>query len=312
MNLQRLTLESDNSKEGAADDTEMLPEAFPNLQIVAQQLVYNDIDLGNFQLTTEKQPDHSLKLRRLVLSSELLKARVSGSWRLQGEQQRSNIDVAVTDGKMDELLKAFGYQESIEDGKLSGSMRAAWAGPPWAFSPPLVEGKLDVKIKKGQLVDLEPGAAGRVLGLLSLNNLPRRLLLDFSDIFGDGFSFDKIEGSFVVEDGNAYTSDLFVKGPAAKIEISGRVGLADQDYDQLVTVTPRVKTPFSLAGTLVGGPAVGAAIMVAETLLEGKIEAFNKIVRTQYTLTGPWSDPEINKIDSSDSDEPVEPAAEVE
>jgi uncharacterized protein YhdP len=310
MNLQRLAVESDSSEEGPADAAEILPEAFPNLQIVAQQLVYNDIDFGNFQLTTEKQLDNSLKLRRLVLSSELLEARTSGSWRLQGGQQRSNVDLQVTSGNMEELLKAFGYQESIEGGELSGSMRAAWAGPPWAFSPPRVEGQLDVKIKKGQLVDLEPGAAGRVLGLLSLNNLPRRLLIDFSDVFGDGFSFDKIEGSFVVEDGNAYTSDLLVKGPSAKIEISGRVGLADQDYDQLVTVTPRVKTPFSLAGTLVGGPAIGAAILVAETLLEGRVKAFNKIVRTQYTLTGPWSDPEINKIDSSDSDEPVEPAAE--
>ena len=312
MNLQRLALESDSSKEDLADDADVLPEAFPNLQIVAQQLVYNDIDLGNFQLTTEKQLDNSLKLRRLVLSSEMLEARVNGSWRLQSGQQRSNVDVKVTGGNMEELLKAFGYQESIEDGELSGSMRAAWAGPPWAFSPPLVEGKLDVQIKKGQLVDLEPGATGRVLGLLSLNNLPRRLLLDFSDIFGDGFSFDKIKGSFVVEDGNAYTSDLYVKGPAATIEISGRVGLADQDYDQLVTVTPRMKTPFSLAGTLVGGPVVGAAIMVAETLLDGRIEAFNKIVRTQYTLTGPWSDPELEKIDSSDAGKPDEPAAEVE
>ncbi len=193
----------------------------------------------------------------------------------------------------------FGFQKSIEGGELSGTLRAAWPGPPWAFSPAMAEGQLDVLIKKGQLVDLEPGAAGRVLGLLSLSNIRRRLLLDFSDIFGEGFSFDRIEGSFSVDGGNAYTSDLVVKGPAAKIDITGRVGLADQDYDQLVTVTPTVKTPLSLAGTLVGGPVVGAAIMVAETLLEGRIEALNRMVRTQYTVTGPWSDPEIKKIESS-------------
>ncbi|MCK5481388.1 MAG: hypothetical protein KAJ06_09580, partial [Gammaproteobacteria bacterium] len=272
MNLQHLIVES-GDKELSPEDTGVMPEAFPNLQIVAQQFVYNDTDFGNFQLTTEKQPDNTLKIKRLILSSELLATRMSGAWRLQDGRQRSSVDVEVTGGKVDELLKAFGYQESIEGGELSGSMRAAWPGPPWAFSPPLVEGTLDVMIKKGQLVDLEPGAAGRVLGLLSLNNLPRRLVLDFRDLFGEGFSFDKIEGSFTVDGGNAYTSDLTVKGPAAKIEITGRVGLADQDYDQLVTVTPTMKTPFSLAGTLVGGPAVGAAIMVAEALLEGKIEA---------------------------------------
>jgi|GEM_PF-970535 len=311
MNLQHLIVESD-AGENHRDDTAVMPGTFPDLQISAQRFVYDGIDLGNFQLATEKQPDNTLKLTRLLLSSELLVTRMSGIWRLQDGRQRSSVDVVVSSGKMDKLLKAFGYQKGIEDGDLSGTMRAAWPGPPWAFSPPLVEGKLDVTIKKGQLVDLEPGAAGRVLGLLSLNNLPRRLRLDFRDLFGDGFSFDRITGSFVVEGGNAYTSDLTVKGPAAKIEISGRVGLADQDYDQLVTVTPRVKTPFSLAGTLVGGPVVGAAIMLAETLLEGRFEALNKIVRTQYTLTGPWADPEIVKIDVSDARRPVEPAAEAD
>ena len=298
MNLQRLVVQS-GSKDRPPDEPGVMPGSFPNLQIVAQQFVYDDSDLGNFQLATEKKPGNTLKITRLILSSELLAARMSGTWKLQKGQQRSNVDVEVSSGKMDELLKIFGFQQSIEGGKLSGTLRAAWAGPPWAFSPSMAEGQLDVLIEKGQLVDLEPGAAGRVLGLLSLNNIRRRLLLDFSDLFGEGFSFDRIEGSFSVDGGNAYTSDLIVKGPAAKIDITGRVGLAAQDYDQLVTVTPSVKTPFSLAGTLVGGPAVGAAIMVAETLLEGKIEVLNRMVRTQYTVTGPWSAPEIQKIGSS-------------
>ena len=300
MNLQRLAVQN-ASQERPPGNGGVTPASFPNLQIVAQHFVYNNSDLGNLQLATEKKPGNTLKITRLLLSSELLTARMSGTWNQQKGRQRSSVDVEVSDGKMDQLLKLFGFQKSIEGGKLSGTMRAAWSGPPWAFSPAMADGQLDVLIEKGQLVDLEPGAAGRVLGLLSLNNIRRRLLLDFSDIFGEGFSFDKIEGSFSVDNGNAYTSDLTVKGPAAKIDITGRVGLADQDYDQLVTVTPTVKSPLSLAGTLVGGPAVGAAIMVAETLLEGRIEALNRMVRTQYTVTGPWSDPDIKKIGDSDN-----------
>ena len=298
MNLQRLVVQSDN-KERPPEEHVVMPESFPNLQIVAQQFIYNGSDFGNFQLATEKKPGNTLKITRMILSSELLAARMSGIWKLQKKQQRSSIDVEVSSGKMDELLKIFGFQQSIEGGKLSGTLRAAWPGPPWAFTPSMAEGQLDVLVEKGQLVNLEPGTAGRVLGLLSLTNIRRRLLLDFSDIFGEGFSFDRIEGSFSVDDGNAYSADLVVKGPAAKIDITGRVGLAAQDYDQLVTVTPTVKTPFSLAGTLVGGPALGAVIMVAESLLEGKIEALNRMVRTQYTVTGPWSAPEIQKIGSS-------------
>jgi uncharacterized protein YhdP len=135
-----------------------------------------------------------------------------------------------------------------------------------------------------------------VLGLLSLNNLPRRLLLDFSDLFAEGFSFDKIKGSFVIDGGNAYTTDLYVDGPPARIDISGRIGLAEQDYDELVTVTPYVKTGISLAGALAAGPAVGAVLLMAETLLEGQLGPLNRIAQTQYTVTGPWADPVITRL----------------
>jgi len=152
------------------------------------------------------------------------------------------------------------------------------------------------------LLDVEPGATGRMLGLLSLNTLPRRLSLDFSDLFSKGFRFDEISGSFVIDDGNAYTNDLLVDGPAAKIEISGRIGLADQDYDELVTVIPSVKTGIPLAGTLAGGPIVGAALLVAQTLLEGKLGAINRLAEKQYSVTGPWDDPVIEKLHGSVAD----------
>ncbi|MDH3872310.1 MAG: TIGR02099 family protein, partial [Gammaproteobacteria bacterium] len=146
------------------------------------------------------------------------------------------------------------------------------------------------------LLDVDPGTAGRVLGLLSLNNLPRRLKLDFSDLSDEGFSFDTIEGNFVMDAGNGYTNDLYVDGPAAKIEISGRVGIASQDYDELVTVTPYLKTGITVFGALAGGPAVGAVLMVAESLLEGSYGPLNKLAQKQYSVTGPWSDPVINRL----------------
>jgi uncharacterized protein YhdP len=150
-------------------------------------------------------------------------------------------------------------------------------------------------------VDVEPGATGRVLGLLSVSSLPRRLTLDFSDLFADGFSFDTINGSFLVDSGNAYTNDLVVDGPAARIDISGRVGLVDKDYDQLVSVTPYIKSGLSLAGALAGGPAVGAVMIVAETLLKDKLEPLNKLARKQYTVTGPWTDPVVTRLGASET-----------
>jgi uncharacterized protein (TIGR02099 family) len=298
MNMDRLVLRSsDQSQPESA--SKATPADFPDFEVSARQLVYDKAKLGQLEMKTLKQPGNKYLVEHLTLSSNLLDMQMSGSWHVDAGRQLSSIDLKVNKGKMDRLMKLFGYQQSIEDGELSGTLRVSWPGALWDFSPPAVEGKLRIKIENGQLLDVEPGAAGRVLGLISLSKLPRRLKLDFSDLYEEGFSFDRIKGSFTLDGGNAYTNDLYVDGPAAKIEISGRIGLADQDYDQLVTVTPYMKTGLSLAGTLAAGPAVGAVVIVAETLLEGKLGPLSRIGRKQYSVTGPWADPVIEKLGST-------------
>jgi uncharacterized protein YhdP len=270
MNLKRLTLASPAEQPGQADTSEYAPGNFPDLQIIVQQFVYNEAELDLFEVKAFKQPGDVYFIERVILSSDLVTLQMSGNWRMEGDEQLSSIDLEISEGQMDQLMELLGYQQNIKGGTLSGSMRIAWPGPPWAYSPPIIEGKV--------------------------KNLPRRLALDFSDIFEKGFSFDEISGSFVIDDGNAYTNDLTVDGPAAVIEISGRIGIADQDYDELVTVIPYVKTGISIAGTLVGGPVVGAVLLVAETLLEDQLGPLNRIAKKQYTVTGSWDDPVIEKL----------------
>jgi uncharacterized protein YhdP len=298
MNLERLVVRSSDQPrpESAGKAT---PADFPDFEVSAKRLVYDKVKLGRLELKMLKQPGNQYLVEQLLLSSNTLDMQASGGWRIDGGRQRSSVDLNVNKGKMDRLMKAFGYQKSIEDGELSGTLRGTWPGALWDFSPAKIEGKLRREIKDGQLLDVEPGATGRVLGLISLSKLPRRLRLDFSDLYEAGFSFDKIQGSFTLDGGNAYTHDLTVDGPAAKIRISGRIGLAEQDYDELVTVTPYMKTGLSLAGTLAAGPAVGAAVIVAETLLEGKLGPLSRIGQKQYSVTGPWADPVIEKLGST-------------
>jgi uncharacterized protein (TIGR02099 family) len=300
MSLDRLKLQSPETAQ-PRETPGLTPADMPDLQITIRNLVYDKAALGAFEMLAEKQADDSLAIKRLSLSSEVFKLNLTGDWKQLDGKQWSTIDMVISDGDMEELLGLFDYQKSIKDGKLNGSLRAAWAGAPWMFSPERVDGKVRLSIKDGQLVDVEPGATGRVLGLLSVSSLPRRLTLDFSDLFADGFSFDTIEGSFLVDSGNAYTNDLVVDGPAARIEISGRVGLADKDYDQLVSVTPYIKSGLSIAGALAGGPAVGAVMIVAETLLKDQLDPLNKLARKQYTVTGPWTDPVVTKVGAAET-----------
>ena len=152
-------------------------------------------------------------------------------------------------------------------------------------------------IGKGRFIDINP-STGRLFGLLSLQTLPRRLSLDFSDLFGKGLAFDNIEGRFDLENGDAYTNNLAMTGPSVNINISGRTGLVQQDYDQIATVTPKVTDSLPVASALFGpiGIGVGAVIFLASEIFQSLPGKIDTLLRKQYTITGAWNDPQVTKI----------------
>lgn len=170
-----------------------------------------------------------------------------------------------------------------------------------AFSWANLNGTLHMQVHKGQLLDIEP-KAGRLFGLLSFQSLPRRLSLDFTDLFGKGMAFDRIEGTFDITGGNAFTNDLHLRGPSADVAIAGRTGLAVQDYDQIVTVTPQVTESLPVAGALFGpvGIGVGAVIYLAGEIFDSITQGIGDLLQYQYTVTGSWDNPVIEKIDGKD------------
>lgn len=293
MDMQHLALQPETA--GGKPAPAPQPASFPLLQINTRQLRYDNVDFGTLELQTSRGSGGDYRIERLALASRLLSLQLHGDWRRLGNEQRSHAEIEVTDGNVGALLDALGYQKLMKDGRPSAHFEASWRGAPWDVKTEIISGRFDAVIKNGQLLEVEPGATGRALGLLSLTRLPRRLTLDFNDLFGAGFSFDRIAGDFVLDNGNAYTENMVIDGSAAKIEISGRVGLAAQDYDELVTVTPYLSSSLPLAGALAGGPAVGAAVIVAEKLLEGKLR-LNELARKQYEVTGSWSDPLVNAL----------------
>jgi uncharacterized protein (TIGR02099 family) len=303
MNLDRLFLEK-GAVPGVTQEAPAKAEKFPELQITIRKLKYNNVNYGELQLQAVRKAN-TVRVERLLVASKKLRLQATGDWTTGDGKSLSRFDVEVTEGKLASLLRDFDYREDMSGGDLSGTLHASWQGAPWDLSPTRVNGKLYVLIKDGQLLGVEPGA-GRVLGLLSLHTLQRRLSLDFSDLFSKGFAFDRIEGNFVLDDGNAYTNDLVINGPAARIEISGRIGLANTDYDELVTVIPSMSSSLPLAGALAGGPAVGAALLVAERLLGDELERVSRFTHKYYAVTGPWSDPVFTRIEIP----PAEPTAE--
>jgi uncharacterized protein YhdP len=166
-----------------------------------------------------------------------------------------------------------------------------------------MDGTVHLDLGRGQLRSVKPGA-GRILGLTSLIELPRRLSLDFRDVTDEGLAFDSVSGDFELRSGSAYTQNLLLEGPAVDIGVVGRTGLAAQDYDQTVIVSGNPSGPITIAGALAGGPVGAAGALLFSQLFKGQLQG---LARAYYRVTGPWSEPVVERISASVGTNPPAP-----
>ncbi len=160
-----------------------------------------------------------------------------------------------------------------------------------------LDGTLHLELDRGQLRGVKPGA-GRVLGLMSVVELPRRLSLDFRDVTDEGLAFDTVRGDFELRGGNAFTQNLLLQGAAVDVGVVGRTGLATQDFEQTVVVSGNPSGPITVAGALAGGPVGAAGALLISQLFKGQLQG---LARIYYRVTGPWTDPVVERISAAAS-----------
>lgn len=268
------------------------PASIPPLHLWIGELQLGSANLGDTRL--ESYPTETgMRIDLLETQSPNLDMHAKGDWVGSAGDNQSHLDIDMTAKSLGSMLDAFGFAGIIEGGETLAHINATWPGAPSAFALANTTGSLEIRVDKGRILDVEPGAGGRLFGLLSLREIPRRLSLDFSDLFKSGMSFNSIKGSFDLTGGNATTDDLNINSPAADITISGRTGLRSKDYDQEMVVTPRAGVALPVVGALAGGPVGAAAGLVVQTLIGKKI---NQVARSRYKVTGSWEKPVIALI----------------
>lgn len=275
------------------DDTpEYQPADSPTLHFYAESMRFGEAELGTVRLETYPT-NEGMRVNRLDTVSDAMSLQASGDWNGVLGADRSRFEITIAAENLGEMLEALGFNGMVDGGQTLLSINADWLGKPTDFGLSRLGGKLDIAVGHGQFLDLEPGA-GRFFGLLSLQAIPRRLILDFADVFKSGLTFDSISGSFSLDSGQAFTDDLAIKGPSADIYVHGRTGLAEQDYDQRITVVPSVGETLPLVGALAGGgPAAAAALIVVQNVFGKQI---SEMTQLQYHVTGSWSDPEVEQV----------------
>lgn len=278
----------------AATPPSLSPQTLPAMDISVRSLRLGELELG--QLSAQTRPHRrGLHLQRLTLQGPQGELQAEGIWSQGATAQATRLRASLRSAHTAEVLRALGYNPALADAEVQAELALRWPGHPGAATLQDLDGSLTLAVDKGRFVSLEPGVT-RVLGLLNFSGLLRRLELDFTDLFRQGYSFDGINGGFQLANGQATTDDLTIRSASGELRVRGSTDLLAGGVDQEITYVPNLDAALTLLGGLTGGPVGAAAGFVVDKLFDRQVETLS---RFQYQLRGPWDEPEIRITERS-------------
>ena len=286
------------------------PANLPSLDIVVEQLELRGKNLGRIEIeavNTEQQksrvksaPEWQLNKFNLTVPEATLRS--TGRWLTAGEggHQRKtemNFKLDVTDAGA--LLTRLGTPNALRGGtgQLEGTV--SWQGSPMALHYPSMSGQFGVKMGRGQFLKADAGAA-KLLGVLSLQALPRRLLLDFRDVFYEGFAFDSVRGDVTITQGIATTRNMQIKGVNALVQLDGSADIAHETQKLRVVILPALDAgTASLVAGIALNPVIGLTAFLAQLFLQNPLTKANT---QEFLIDGSWAEPRVTKVSSNGAD----------
>lgn len=289
--MQRVWLTEPISAEEGGDRHPVDPRNIPGADIVVADFKLTDMWLGK-ATASARRSIAGIVIEHLEFETKSMKGTGNASWLTLESGEETQLDLVLKSNDLSAALKDLNMMRSLRAKKGDINLQVYWPGAPNDDFLSVISGNISMDFRNGELRDLEPGA-GKLLGLLSITALPRRLALDFSDVFASGLSFDRLSGDYVLRDGDAFTNNLTLDGPTAKAVVVGRTGLGARDYDQTAVVTASIGNTLPVAGALAGGPAVGAAVWLLSKMFQ---KPLNDLSQGYYRITGSWDDPLIEPV----------------
>ncbi|MDM0039499.1 YhdP family protein [Variovorax sp. J22G21] len=218
-----------------------------------------------------------------------------GSWaasRARGEARRMTMSFKLDMSDAGALLGRFNMKDVVRRGRGRLEGEVDWRGSPFSLDYPSLGGQLHVDVESGQFLKADPGLA-KLLGVLSLQALPRRLTLDFRDIFSQGFQFDFLRGDAKIAGGVASTNNLQMKGVNAAVLMEGNADIARETQSLHVVVVPEISAGTAALVATAINPAIGLATFLAQAALSRPLSA---AATQEFQIDGTWADPKITKV----------------
>ncbi|MBT4862666.1 MAG: hypothetical protein HON46_17865, partial [Gammaproteobacteria bacterium] len=268
-------------------------EDMPDLYIKSKAVSYEQLKFSNLTLSTKNDANKFI-VDQLDFSHEKVTLKSSGHWHFEpvSKEHVSVFNIAIKGSKFGQTVNKLGLGETISGGKVDFNGQIGWGGELYSMNWPTLIGEVDLKLTDGFLRNVDPGA-GRFVGLLSFNALPKRLFLDFGDVLKEGMQFNKIKGKFKIKGEILDTNNASMDSVSAKVRIKGETNLRRKTYDQTMIITPKISDTLPILGTLAAGNTVGWGLLLLQKIFKKPIE---KSIGIEYKVTGSWEKPQVKLV----------------
>jgi uncharacterized protein (TIGR02099 family) len=278
------------------------PLRMPALDVVIDDFEYRGRKLGRLEVQAVSRPSalragaREWRMDKFDLVVPEAHLQASGTWApaaVAGGTRRMSMDFAIDLADSGKLASRFGWSEAVRGGKGRMQGQLAWDGAPLAPDFNSMEGQVNVALASGQFLRAEPGV-GRLLGILSLQSLPRRLLLDFRDVFQEGFAFDNVDADVSVSRGRATTKNLRMRGLQAVVLMEGTADLVRETQDLHVLIVPEVNAGAASLAYAAINPAIALGTFLAQMVLREPLRAAGT---REFRITGPLAEHKVERIE---------------
>ncbi len=292
---------------------EVPPVSLPALDIVVDTLELRGKQLGRVEVqavNTEKAlaqtptaREWQLKTFNIDLPEGTLRS--TGRWLAAREGspwRKSEMNFVLDVQDAGALLTRLGTPGALRGGAGQIEGMVSWQGSPLSPHYPSLNGHMDVRMGRGQFLKADPGVA-KLLGVLSLQALPRRLLLDFQDVFAQGFAFDSVQGDVTIVHGMANTRNLQIKGVNALVQLDGSADIARETQKLRAQILPIVDAgTASLVAAIAVNPLVGLTTFIAQWLLQNPL---SRASAQEFLIDGSWANPQVTRVEPRPSPAPT-------
>ena len=293
-------LETADSKEGSG---ELDPRELPPIEARIAQIRWDELDLKDLTIRTTPAVS-GLTIDTFGFAYQNAQLIGTGYWRLRDPQSVNSalkdkhvtkLDLTMQSDDFGVTATQLGFEGTLDEGEgvLTGSL--IWPAPAYKPSLENMVGEMSIDMKKGRILKVEPGAA-KLVGLFALQSIPRRLSLDFKDLVLDGLDYETIRGEVQLANGISHAPLVQLNGSVGVIDITGESNLITRQYNQRITVLPRVGAALPIIGVISGGATAGLGVLFAGGLLKAIGVDFDRIGLREYTLTGGWEEPELTQV----------------